>query len=79
MNLKDYQEFQAEVTAVLIILPCLDEREAFAEVDALDLEVTPKIAGSSGSEDASLVDDVSAVGHGEGFTNVVVGDEDADA
>jgi len=53
--------------------------EAFAEVDALDFGIVAEVVGAPGAEDFPVVDDVGAVGDGQGFAHVVVGDQDADA
>ena len=60
-------------------LDCLDEGEALAEVNAFDLGVVAEFLGGASAEDAAFIDDVGAIGDGEGFADVVVGDEHADA
>ncbi len=55
------------------------EVEVFAEVNAAHFGVVAELVGGAGAEDFALVDDVGAVGDGERFADVVVGDEDADA
>jgi hypothetical protein len=57
-------EESIKVLAVLNRDDCaglLHQREPFSKVDALDLKITAKLAGSAGSEDAPLIDDVGAI------------------
>jgi hypothetical protein len=55
------------------------QRKPFAEVEAADIGVGDEFVGRAGAEDAAFGHDVGAVGDGEGFADVVVGDEDADS
>ena len=57
----------------------LNEGESLSEVHTLYVKISSKLAWSSGPEDATLVDDVSAVRNGQRLTNIVVSDKDADA
>src|ERR1051326_5028210 len=53
--------------------------EIFTQIDAADLGVCAEGFGRAGAEDFSVVNDVSAVGDGESFADVVICDQDADA
>src|SRR5687768_18572643 len=53
--------------------------EPLAEVEAADFGVGNQFVGGAGAEDAAFGHDVGAVGDGEGFADVMVGDENADA
>ena len=55
------------------------ERKSFAEVEAADFGVGDEVVRGAGAEDAAFGHYVGAVGDGEGFADVVVGDEDSDA
>jgi len=53
----------------------LYERETLAEIDALDLWIVAQLLRRSGPEDSAFVDDISAIGDRQSFTNVVVRDK----
>ena len=57
----------------------LNQREAFAEIDAFDLKIAAQFARSSRAEDTPLIDDVGAVGDRQGLADVVVRDQNSDA
>ena len=55
------------------------ERELLAQVDLPGLRVVGQLGRGAGGEDPAVVEDVGAVGDGEGLPHVVVGDQHADA
>src|SRR5207244_8966134 len=53
--------------------------ELFAEIDFSGYWIAGDLAGRARHEDLSVVQDIGAIGDREGFTYVVIGDQDADA
>ncbi len=49
-----------------------------SEINPLDLGVIPEFLWSAGSENRSIVDNISAVSDLQGFSDVMVGDENPD-
>src|SRR4030095_12396769 len=60
------------------IVDSLSEGETLAQVDLAGLRIAGQLLGRALQQDASLVDDVGAVGDAQGFAHVVVGDQDAE-
>src|SRR5215831_15122500 len=55
------------------------EREPLAQVDLPGHGVVGDLGGGAGHQDLAVVENVRAIGDGQGLAHVVVGDEDADA
>ena len=53
--------------------------ESFAQIEPARFGIVDKLGRLSRHADLSLIDDVGAVGHGEGFANAVIGNENAEA
>ena len=49
-----------------------------SEINPLDLAVTSEFFRSSRSKNRSVIDDISAVSDLQGFSDIVVGDENPD-
>src|SRR4051812_30850350 len=48
------------------------------KINPLNLGIVPELTWSAGSKDRSIVDDISAISDLQGFSDVVIGDEDPD-
>src|SRR5271168_3428087 len=57
----------------------LVQGKTFPEINAADFWVFAQLFRASGAEDTPFVDDVGAVGNGEGFADVVIRDQYPDS
>ena len=55
------------------------ERKALTQINAPDLHIVPQFVRGARTKYTPFGDDVGAVGHTQGFADIVIGDQDPDA